>query len=248
MLENISSISPFSHPGRDPVWLNSDQPNYSYSSCDYSWQHYNHDCYKRYGIQRPAELANATARRHCEFIAGRHCASQAIQSLQQSPDSASQAQIPMQPDRSPRWPGGIIGSISHSDGRAMAVVGSADKYAGLGIDCETLLTDSGATEITDMVLEPLEKALLLNRQGDFGFLLTLAFSAKESLFKALSPSFTVVKSFHDFSIYSISANKLILRPTKRLNGNWSETTEFRIDYTRQEKQLLTMAVITTPDR
>jgi len=246
LLKNISFTSALANS--DLTSEKNRDSQLSYCGCQYKWQHYNHTCYARYDIQRPNKLANATAKRHCEFIAGRYCAIRAIQSLRQPPNSVSQTQIPMQPDGRPLWPEGIIGSISHSGDRAMAVVGSADSYTGLGIDCETLLTDSAAKEIADLVMEPLEKELLLDRHPEYGLLLTLAFSAKESLFKALWPSLSSVKSFHDFSIYSISASKLILRPTKRLNSNWSGATAFSIDYIKQSKHVVTMAAITSPGR
>lgn len=124
------------------------------------------------------------------------------------------------------------------------MIGSADNYIGLGIDCEIILTESAAVEIADLILDPLEKALLLDQQLEYGLMLTLVFSAKESLFKALSPSLSNVISFHDLSICSISESKLVLRPTTRLNGNWFGESAFSIDYIKQSKYVVTMAAIT----
>lgn len=219
----------------------------SYCSCQHRWQRYNHSCYGRYNIQKPIQLAKATAKRHCEFIAGRYCAIQAIRRLQRSPWGNRRQQIGLYPDRSPLWPKGIIGSISHSKDRAMAVVGSIQSYAGLGIDCESLLTDSVARDIGDLILTPLEQELLLKRVMEYGFMVTLAFSAKESLFKALSPSVSPINSFHDFSIASISASKLILQPTKRFNDHGCQATAFSIDYIKLSRDVITMATITRPD-
>jgi enterobactin synthetase component D len=239
LLTNISFIPAFIYP---------DSGQLSYCTCNHNWQHYNQNCYTRYGIQQPKELAKATAKRHCEFIAGRYCASQAIKNLAQPPNSTSETQILIQPDRSPLWPQSIVGSISHSGKRAVAVAGNAQRYSGLGIDCESLLTESLAAEITDLVLHPLDRGLLLNRPSqqelNRGFLVTLAFSAKESLFKALSPSFTNIKGFHDFSIRHISGEELILSPTKKLSSSLSTATEFRVSYVKQADFIVTRAIIT----
>lgn len=243
MLTNICDISGFFNPESAAFTLNNNQ--LSCCACIHNWQHYNQTCYARYGIQQPKELANATAKRHCEFIAGRYCAKQAIKKLYQPPNNISETQVPIQPDRSPLWPQGIVGSISHSNNQAMAVVGKVPSYAGLGIDCETLLTDSAAQEIADLVLQPLERELFLDRQLGVGFLVTLAFSAKESLFKALSPSVTTIKSFHDFAIQNISADKITLLASQRLNNNWPTRKTFSIDYIKQPESLVTMAVITS---
>ncbi len=247
MLDNITFNSPFSSvftsSDRDSASLHSRQ--LAFSGCDFSWQHYNRDSYKRYEIQQPAELANATAKRHSEFIAGRYCAAQAIQRLCHHPLSASRTQIPMLPDRSPLWPEGIIGSISHSGERAIAVVGSTRNYAGLGIDCETLSTNLTTPEIADLVLNPREQALLLDQNQEYGFLLTLAFSAKESLFKALSPTVSALPSFHDLSIRRIGAKNILLSPSAELTDNWPGNTEFAVDYTTQSAHILTIATLET---
>ncbi len=224
----------------------------SYCGCNFSWQHFRQSCFNRYGIQQPLELKDTSAKRQCEFIAGRTCASQALKNLYRIPATAGEIQIPIQSDRSPRWPTGVVGSISHSEGWAMAVTGRSHSLAALGIDCEVVLTDQAAGEIADLVLHPRDRKFLSD-QLTIGTLVTLAFSAKESLFKALNtkvlnsktllPPSANIKSFHDFTIYSISDHKIILRPSKRLNDSWATTTEFSIDYVKQSAHIVTMAVI-----
>lgn len=243
LLKNISFTSALLRLGYDQL---------EYCTCNHNWQDYSQTSYAHYGIQQPKELAKATAKRHCEFIAGRYCASQAIKNLDQPPNSNSETQILIQPDRSPLWPKNIVGSISHSRNQAIAVVGNADSYLGLGIDCESLLTDAAAREIADLILRPLERKSLFNRELDlkleFGGLVTLAFSAKESLFKALSPSVSTIKSFHNFAIQNISANKLTLLADKRLNSSWPGAKEFSINYIKQPNSIVTMTAITAEDR
>ena len=260
MLENIT----FNLPIIRPDFANSSSgftrligSELSYCGCNYSWQHFRQSCFNRYGIQQPLELKDASAKRQCEFIAGRTCASRALKNLYQIPATVGEIQIPIQPDRSPRWPTGVVGSISHSEGWAMAVTGRGHSLAGVGIDCEVVLTDQAAEEIADLVLHPRDRKFLSD-QLTVGTLVTLAFSAKESLLKALNtralnskalisktllPPSANIKSFHDFTIHSISDHTIILRPSKRLNDDSWTTTEFSIHYAKQSAYIVTLAVI-----
>ncbi|MBN1173619.1 MAG: 4'-phosphopantetheinyl transferase, partial [Micromonosporaceae bacterium] len=56
-------------------------------------------------------VARAVPRRRAEFTTGRHCARLALASLGVEP-----AAILAGPDRAPRWPAGIVGTITHCDG------------------------------------------------------------------------------------------------------------------------------------
>jgi enterobactin synthetase component D len=132
----------------------------------------------------PGELRRAVLKRQVEFLAGRSCARQAIAVL----TGCSQVVIPQQSDRSPGWPAGIVGTITHTAGYAAALVAPATLYAGLGIDCEQVV-------LPDQL--PLQRHICTpNELGDLqaGYslwspaeLLTLVFSAKESLYKCLYP-------------------------------------------------------------
>ncbi len=44
--------------------------------------------------------------------------------------------IPMKDDRSPQWPAGLTGSISHCEGACFAILGRTSTYHGLGLDIE----------------------------------------------------------------------------------------------------------------
>ena len=72
------------------------------------------------GWLRPEERAyveSAVPRRVREFAAGRQCARLALRELG-GPDEA----IPVGLSRQPKWPPGIVGSITHTVGYCLAVV------------------------------------------------------------------------------------------------------------------------------
>ena len=87
------------------------------------------------------------------------------------------------PQREPLWPDGISGSITHSGTEAMAVV--APYPALIGIDSEAILAENEAREIKDGIIDVREERVLSHSGYPFALALTLVFSAKESLFKAL---------------------------------------------------------------
>ena len=79
-----------------------------------------------------AAVASAVAKRRREFFAGRNLARVAIARL-----GVAAMAIPRNADRSPRWPPGIRGSISHTDEHVMVAVTDSPGIQGIGIDVET---------------------------------------------------------------------------------------------------------------
>lgn len=90
------------------------------------------------------------------------------------------------PSGSIRWPQGVVGSVSHSKNRGVAIVGSSGSVSGLGVDVESL-------DRFDQVGRPLrthdgEDALIEELASRYDIPRTkasvLLFSAKEAAFKA----------------------------------------------------------------
>ncbi len=94
----------------------------------------------------------------------------------------------------PIWPSGVVGAISHSPEVAVAVVGRATDYAGLGIDVEELARGPTA-RAARLVCRPSEMAWVDPESGTRR--LTMLFSAKEAVFKALFPIEQVWLGFAD---------------------------------------------------
>lgn len=131
------------------------------------------------GIDLPPAVQASVARRQAEFLAGRLCARDALQRLGMAPATVASGAY-----REPVWPAGCIGSISHTDGHAAAVVLPATAGAGVGLDLEVVACGDALAALAATVVSPAELASLLDSGGERAALLTLAFSAKESFFKA----------------------------------------------------------------
>src|ERR687896_1732938 len=126
-----------------------------------------------------AAVASAGAERRREFGTVRWCARTALRQL-------GVPAVPILPngDRAPRWPVGVVGSMTHCVGyRAAAVARSAELRA-LGIDAEphAALPD----EALDLVLRAEERARLLALADSDPHLHwdRIAFCAKEAVYKA----------------------------------------------------------------
>jgi 4'-phosphopantetheinyl transferase EntD len=98
------------------------------------------------------------------------------------------------PSGEPLWPAGIVGAISHAGDLAIAIVGRQDDYAGLGIDVEQLSRGLTA-RAARLVCTPAEM-VWANPEADTTRL-TMLFSAKEAVFKALFPIEGVWLGFGD---------------------------------------------------
>jgi len=139
---------------------------------------------RRAGIELSAALERATAKRRGEFLAGRFCARAAIEALACAPAEP----LERDPDGCPVWPPGLVGSISHTSGFATAAVASSREARGLGVDVEPVMSSEAAAEVAGLVARDDETRRVAQAAGmDAMEALTLVFSAKESLFKALYP-------------------------------------------------------------
>lgn len=139
----------------------------------------------------PARLKKAVLRRQVDFMAGRLCAQRALQAA----GCESNAEIITGEHGSPIWPASFLGSISHCDGFAIASVARAQHIAGLGIDVEQKMSAEVAGDVREQLANNEEMAMGCNGSMSPEAWLTVLFSGKESLFKALYPN---VRRYFDF--------------------------------------------------
>jgi len=131
----------------------------------------------------------AVERRRVYFSMGRAAARDALAEL-----GIYGVAIERGPSGEPLWPAGSVGAISHAGDLAIAIVGKASHYAGLGIDIEQLSRGLTA-RAARLVCTPAEMEWV-NPEADTTRL-TMLFSAKEAVFKALFPIEGVWLGFGD---------------------------------------------------
>lgn len=130
-------------------------------------------------------IARAVPDRRTEFAAGRSVAREALAKLGQNAVS-----IPIGPGRAPIWPAGIVGSISHGAGIAVALVASSDRMLAVGIDIEPNLPLPD--DVMETVLRPDEQDVMGRARA--------VFCAKEATYKALFPISGEIWDFADMRI------------------------------------------------
>jgi enterobactin synthetase component D len=134
-------------------------------------------------IAIPDSLGSAVAKRKLEFAAGRYCAQEALGAL--APDAAV-TPVGISQDRSPAWPPGFVGSITHTHGFASAAVARMGDALSVGIDSETIIEASTVKEVAPSICSLDEFTRLSRKCGESDeLLITAIFSAKESIFKCL---------------------------------------------------------------
>ena len=136
-------------------------------------------------ILYPAEeklISRSVEQRRREFTTARHCARVALRRL------GSPAGPILSGERGePRWPEGVVGSITHCEGYRSAVVGDADRVTTVGIDAEpNAPMTPGVLEAVSLPEERVTVSVLARTHPHVCWD-RLLFSAKESVYKAWYP-------------------------------------------------------------
>ncbi|MER5932790.1 4'-phosphopantetheinyl transferase superfamily protein [Streptomyces sp. NPDC002054] len=173
-------------------------------------------------------VRHAVGARRREFATGRWCAKQALAQLR-----VPEAPLLPGPHHAPRWPEGVLGSITHCAGyRAAAVARSSDLLM-LSVDAEP------HAPLPEGVLESIALPVELAMVRELGIVSPgvhwdrLLFSLKETVYKAWYPAtrrrleFEDARITVDVSAGAFSARVLVPsplrrygRPLDRLSGRW----------------------------
>jgi 4'-phosphopantetheinyl transferase EntD len=144
----------------------------------------------------PAEEACAarmSAERRREFALGRACARRALAALGVHGQPLLRGTA-----RAPRWPAEVIGSLTHTEGYCAAAVARRGALLALGLDAESAPLSARAAQ--RVLGAPARRHLAALGAGPACGWETLAFSAKESVYKALQPLSGVKLGFRDAAI------------------------------------------------
>lgn len=191
---NISPSSPFiTDCSLQPL---PDAPDISLLDVRYDVAHFSESLFNRLNIPTPVHLQRAVKKRRAEYLASRYCLQQALASW-----GITDFVLSNGPDRAPLWPEGINGSLSHTHQQICALLTQRQDVIP-GVDCETIMSEEMASETWKMLIGVGEKQRLAQSEVPFATALTVAFSVKESLYKALYPQ---IKQFMDFSAAEIVA-------------------------------------------
>mgnify|MGYP001039880290 FL=1 len=156
-----------------------------------------------------AQLTAGARKRKAEHLAGRIAAIHALREygIKTVPGIGEQ--------RQPLWPHGLFGSISHSATTALAVVSCHP----VGLDIEAIFSPQVAAELADSIIDNTERKVLLHASLPFPLALTLAFSAKESLYKAFSTQASGLPGFASAKITALTTQHITLQIMPSFSAN-----------------------------
>lgn len=136
----------------------------------------------------------------------------------------------------PNWPYGIVGSITHTKGLAIAVTGSSDQYLGLGIDCERL-DRKIKLMVAEKTLHECERSWVFEKEGKEELRLLHILSAKEAIFKAFYPINECYLGFLD-AMCTKTENGFVGKLLKQATPEWDCDKSFEISTHHYEDYLI----------
>jgi 4'-phosphopantetheinyl transferase EntD len=179
-------------------------------------------------LAEEAALADGMAEfRKREMAAARRLAHEAMERL------GLEVRPVLREGRAPKWPEGVVGSLSHAsgwkgqEGWAAAAVGRREAWRGMGIDLEW--TERVKERLWGKVFNERERAVLEGiGDGEWRELAAgIGFSAKEAFFKLFHPLTGRWAEFHDATVVAGRDGRFVLECgvelpgiPGRLEGRW----------------------------
>lgn len=180
----------------------------------------NTSIYQLYNVIIPNRFSEMVSKRKCEFFAGRVCAQQALYKIANHNVSAVGIK-----EREPVWPSGYIGSITHTNQLAAACIAKSSDFTNIGIDIEPIIKIDICNSILNEVMNSHEINLLRLHYSKYiarDTFLTLIYSSKESIFKALFKDVQIFFSFDAISLVEITGDDIKFRLTRTLSPKWKK--------------------------
>ena len=188
-----------------------------------------------FGAALPERLKNAVPKRKAEYLLGRHCARQILlehfgQTVQGSLESEEKS--------IPEWPEGYTGSISHTKSFVCAIVAPFRMHSQLGIDAESWIESGKTKTLQGRICNADELQLFDQMRKTVRSPLTLIFSAKESIYKLLYPTYKKFFGFEAATLVQFDQKQLLFRVDEKIHPS---QTLIAIRYQQLEWGVLTIA-------
>lgn len=184
-----------------------------------------------------AKVSAGRAKREREFLAGRRCAAKLLS------ERGVYRPVGVNADRSPNWPDGIVGSISHSERWTVACVASEGVTRSVGVDTEPIVSPDTRKLIAHDIATAAELGLLQSLALDSESALTLIFSAKESFYKCWYPINNRFLEFLDVAVVGVNESSLRLRLAVPSSHAESELSELSVSYHLTDDDVFTFAIL-----
>lgn len=184
----------------------------------------------------PEEIQLSIESRQIEYLAGRYCAVQALRGL-----GMTAPLVGRHSDRSPRWPAGTYGSLSHTDNRVLACAGWQSEYTGFGIDIEKTVPQEMLPSLEQLVFSVADRQWI-NHSSELTLCqtATLLFSAKEAFYKFICPHICTYLDFTDVSVVAFNDGEFAVELHKNLGRDWYKGKVVSGKYHFDDKHVMTL--------
>ena len=170
-----------------------------------SWTERNLPAETTHVFVRPDENTDPRTKRSNEFKLGRCVAESQLANLGHENPAGS---IGVNDDRSPCWPVGFTGSISHSERWLWASVCESKFIRSIGVDTEVIASADTRRQVQSEIADEKEWGLASQMGFDPETTFTIVFSAKEAFYKCLYPLDQNYFGFEDAKVTSVSGNRI----------------------------------------
>ncbi len=218
----------------------SDHPAVILTEIRFTLTHFDERLFEQCQIRAPKNLANAVKKRRAEYLASRYAARQAMASL-----GIVDFLLANDASRAPVWPPAVIGSLSHSHQRAVVLATTSPLLS--GIDVENVMDGKTAESLHEAIISHEELQLLARLDLPFATALSLVFSLKESLYKAIYPQLKQFMDFHSAAVTMVDINtgRALLRLTQTAAAAFPAGREFAGRFQLQQHEILSFVVSET---
>ena len=194
-------------------FIHADHDNHTYApavlvSANFNNKQFAAAFYEQYSVYCPPAMIKASSKRQAEYFAGRYLAAEAMASY-----DIHNFKLIADANRCPLWPSSLVGSITHTNNYAACIAANKADIAAIGIDAQDILSDERAERLQSRIIDSAETRIISQSEPSAALGLSLCFSAKEAIYKALYPRIQQYFGFNAAKLHSIdiAANTLSFR-------------------------------------
>lgn len=194
--------------------------------------------------QLGAQISSLHPKRQTEYLAGRHALIQLYRCA--GIDGIGLDDLSSHADGQVDSPAGYVCTLSHGYDRIVAMVADQRHFRSIGVDVEEVVQLRRCSRLLSRVAPHDEQSVWQRAGMDDDLGLTLTFSAKEALYKALTASVSCIMHFGQATLGEIDPvrGRLTLVLTKDLNHSLRCGRQFELQYRHQDQEILTWALLT----
>ncbi|CAA0110248.1 4'-phosphopantetheinyl transferase Npt [Zhongshania aliphaticivorans] len=210
------------------------------ASANFDKSLFNSALYDQHDVYCPPAMYCASPKRQAEYFAGRYLAAQAMSYF-----DIHQFTLRADAKRCPQWPSTLVGSITHTNDYAACITALKTDVAAIGIDAQDMINDARVERLQSRIIDKAESSLLSQNELSPALGLSLCFSAKEAIYKALYPYVQQYFGFSAAKLHSIDPSKqtLTFRFDPALWVLHNDRNTLQLNYLCNDQRVLTYLIL-----